>query len=76
MIILALLKGMSLWRCFAQPSGAAAAKIRATTGIRKTGNIRKKDVTKANGLKPKPLRFDLIASTFFFGCKFLISAAL
>ena len=67
MIIFALLKGISLWRFLAQPSGAAAAKIRATTGIRKTGNIRKKDDTIANGLRPKLPLFDFIPSTSFFG---------
>jgi hypothetical protein len=62
MINLDISKGSSLLRFWAQPSEAEAVKIRrAITGIRKTGNIRQKDDTKANGLRPNLLRFALIA---------------
>jgi hypothetical protein len=60
MIILALLKG-SLWRFWPNLEAEAVKKRRAITGIRKTGNIRQKNDTKANGLRPNLLRCELIA---------------
>jgi hypothetical protein len=43
MIILARLKGISPLGFLAQSLGAVAAKTRATTATRKTGNVRQKD---------------------------------